>query len=140
MTKRTRSSLRAVVAALVAGFLIPACAHAQAPAPAPTQAPAPEATQAPAPAPEPTQAAAPAAPQALAPEQVEAEPLNPAAAAFDVLIVRPFGLVVVPVGVAAFIPAALLTAPNGLDSLQSALDYFVIGPVNYVFRRPLGDF
>jgi len=66
--------------------------------------------------------------------------VNPAAAAFDVLIVRPLGLVVVPVGVAAFIPAALLTAPNGKDSLKEALDYFVTSPVNYVFRRPLGDF
>ena len=26
------------------------------------------------------------------------------------------------------------------DSLKEAMDYFVTGPVNYVFRRPLGDF
>lgn len=74
------------------------------------------------------------------PASAEPKALNPAAAAFDVLIVRPLGLVVLPVGVAAFIPAALLTAPNGMDSLRAALEHFVTAPAQHVFTRPLGDF
>ena len=116
MRKRTRSSLRAVAATLVAGFLAASGAEAQPPAEAPTQ------------------------PLAQAPELLEPSAPNPAAAVFDVLVVRPLGLVVLPVGVAAFIPAALLTAPNGKESLLTALDLFVTGPANYVFQRPLGEF
>ncbi|HEY8153577.1 MAG TPA: hypothetical protein VII72_05555 [Myxococcota bacterium] len=57
----------------------------------------------------------------------------------DVVILRPLGLAVLPVGVAAFIPAALLTAPGGLDKVQEALELFVTAPANYVFQRPLGE-
>jgi hypothetical protein len=77
---------------------------------------------------------------AKTPPSVEPASVNPAVAAFDVMIVRPLGLLVLPVGVAAFIPAALLTAPSGMDTLQEALELFVISPAEYVFTRPLGDF
>ena len=77
--------------------------------------------------------------RAEAQEALEPPSPNPAVVAFDILIVRPLTLVVVPIGVAAFIPAALLTAPNGKDSVQQALELFVTGPAYYVFQRPLGE-
>ncbi len=43
-------------------------------------------------------------------------------------------------GALLFVPAALLTAPNGLDSVQMALEFFVTEPAKSVFQRPLGDF
>ena len=124
MRKRVRTSLRAAVVTVLAGFLMPASAQAQVEAQPEAQPEAQVEAQA----------------EAPAPETVEPRGPNPAAAAFDVLIVRPFGLAALPVGVAAFIPAALLTAPNGMDSIRQALDLFVISPANYVFRRPLGEF
>lgn len=59
---------------------------------------------------------------------------------FDAMVVRPLTFAVLPIGVAAFIPAALTTAPNGRDSVESALELFVTTPANYVFDRPLGEF
>ena len=58
---------------------------------------------------------------------------------FDVLIVRPLGLVVAVVGVSMFPPVAVLSSPGGLDPLREALDHFVIVPGEYVFTRSLGD-
>lgn len=75
---------------------------------------------------------------ALAP--IEPPKASRGAEIFDVLVVRPLGLAVLPVGVAAFIPTALLTAPNGRDSVEAALELFVTEPANYVFQRPLGEF
>jgi len=110
MRNRSGSSLRAAVVTLIAGFLMPAGAQAQTHAPAPPE------------------------------ESVEPAGLNSAAAVFDVLIVRPFGFAVLPVGVAAFIPVALLSAPGGKDSFNAALEHFITAPAEYVFTRPLGDF
>ena len=59
---------------------------------------------------------------------------------FDLVILRPLGLVAVAVGAVAFVPAALITAPNGRDGIQSALELFVTEPAKNVFQRPLGDF
>jgi len=65
---------------------------------------------------------------------------------FDLLILRPLSLCALPVGVAAFIPAALLTGPqalitpDGKQEFQSALELFVTGPASFVFTRPLGEF
>ncbi len=120
MRERTASSARAVIATLVAGFVLPSGARAQIPAQAPAEP------------------AAPGQSQELAAQEGPA--VSPGAAAFDVLVLRPLGFVVIPVGVAAFIPAALTTAPNGLDSVQTALEFFVTNPTNYVFKRPLGEF
>jgi hypothetical protein len=66
--------------------------------------------------------------------------VNPAVAGFDVVILRPLGLAALAVGTVAFIPVAVLTAPDGLDSLQAALEIFVTTPAEWVFKRPLGDF
>jgi hypothetical protein len=89
----------------------------------------------------------------LLPSPALAQPTNPPEAPpprtvdviVDLLILRPLALVVLPVGDAAFIPAALLTgpgaliAPEGKQNFQAALDLFVTGPASYVFLRPLGD-
>jgi len=82
----------------------------------------------------------PAGSQAQEQEPPEPTGTNHAAAVFDVLVVRPLALIVVPIGVAGFIPIALMTAPNGMESVQTALELFVTGPANYVFQRPLGEF
>jgi len=60
--------------------------------------------------------------------------------AFDVVILRPLGLVVLAVGAAAFVPAAFLSAPTGRDGWDHALEHFVLEPTKNVFQRPLGDF
>jgi hypothetical protein len=77
---------------------------------------------------------------ALAQEQVRPPRPNPIAAGFDVVILRPLGLVAMATGAVLFVPAVLLTAPNGLDSVQTALKIFVTEPAKSVFQRPLGDF
>jgi hypothetical protein len=77
---------------------------------------------------------------AQAQEEVEPPSPNLIAAGFDVVILRPLGLVAAAVGAGLFVPVALVTAPNGLDSLQSALTIFVTEPAKSVFLRPLGDF
>jgi hypothetical protein len=63
-----------------------------------------------------------------------------AAIAFDAAIVRPLGVSVVVVGAAFFVPAAILAAPGGMTPIREAWQQFVLAPVNFVFRRPLGDF
>jgi hypothetical protein len=73
-------------------------------------------------------------------QPVEAESVNLAAAGFDAVILRPLGLVVLVIGAVAFPSVALLTAANGKDGLQAALEVFVTGPAQNVFQRPLGDF
>jgi hypothetical protein len=73
-------------------------------------------------------------------EPIEPTGLNPAVAAFDVIVVRPLAATALPIGCALFLPAALITAPNGLDSVKEAAEFFVIGPARYVFTRPLGEF
>ena len=86
----------------------------------------------------------PASAHAQAPEEVEARSSNLAAvvglATFDVVILRPLGLIVLAVGATASVPVTLVTAPNGWDGIKTALNIFVIGPWKHVFRRPLGDF
>jgi hypothetical protein len=74
------------------------------------------------------------------PQPVETGYAEYAAAGFDVVIVRPLGLVALAIGAVVFVPAAVITAPNGKDSLRAALEVFVTGPAHHVFQRPLGDF
>lgn len=71
---------------------------------------------------------------------VPAPARNYPAEVFDVVIVRPIGLAAAAVGAALFVPTAIVTAPSGLDSIQQALDHFVIVPGKFVFQRPLGEF
>ena len=82
----------------------------------------------------------PANAYAQAQEQVEPPSPNPMAVGFDVVVLRPLGLVATAVGAVLFVPAALLTAPNGRDGVDTALKFFIIEPAKSVFQRPLGDF
>ncbi len=56
------------------------------------------------------------------------------------VILRPLGLVAAAVGAVLFVPAAILTAPGGRDSIEEAWDLFVLVPGKFVFERPLGEF
>jgi hypothetical protein len=56
----------------------------------------------------------------------------------DALVLRPLGAGASVVGFAAFVIAAPLTWPGG--NLGNSWDLFVIGPYEYTFVRPLGDF
>jgi hypothetical protein len=77
---------------------------------------------------------------AQAQQQIGPPPPSPIVAGADLVILRPLGLVAMADGAVLFVPAALLTAPNGLDSVQMALNLFVSEPAKSVFQRPLGDF
>jgi hypothetical protein len=116
MPMRPRSCWRALIVTGAAACLLPAGAFAQAPA----------------------QQTPPSGPELA--EPIEPAPTSRGVAAFDVLVLRPLGFAALPVGVALFIPAALTTAPNGVESVQTALEFFVTNPANYVFKRPLGEF
>jgi hypothetical protein len=82
--------------------------------------------------------------QAVTPDLAEPQPSNfflrGAKASFDVVILRPLGLIGLAVGTGAFVPAALVAAPMGWDGIKPALDLFVVDPARHVFQRPLGDF
>jgi len=77
---------------------------------------------------------------AQAQEEVETRSPNTGLVVFDVMVLRPLGLVALAVGAGAFVPAALLTAPNGREGIETALGIFVTGPANHLLHRPLGDF
>lgn len=57
---------------------------------------------------------------------------------FDALVLRPLGVLAVPVGAAAFVIAAPLGA-FGIG-IRETWTTFVLEPVDFAFRRPLGDF
>jgi hypothetical protein len=112
MSERTKSNARAAFMTLVAALLLPANARA------------------------------------IAPEEAEPQGPNPFVSGlvtgleigFDVLILRPLGLVTMAVGAGAFVPAALIASPMGRDGIEPALSIFVTDPAKHVFQRPLGDF
>lgn len=56
----------------------------------------------------------------------------------DAIVLRPLGAGASVVGLAAFVIAAPLTWPGG--NLGNSWDLFVVGPYEYTFVRPLGDF
>jgi hypothetical protein len=59
--------------------------------------------------------------------------------AFDLVLLRPLGLVGLAVGCALYIPAGLLSLPDR-DAFTEATELFVIAPAENVFTRRLGDF
>jgi hypothetical protein len=83
---------------------------------------------------------APALAQRGAGADASPPPPSYAAAAFDVVLLRPVGLAVAAISAAFFVPAAIVAAPGGRDAIQHAWDLFVIAPGQYVFTRPLGKF
>ena len=60
--------------------------------------------------------------------------------AFDLLVLRPFGLIALAVGTGVFLapvlPVTLLTRPTDLDMPFGKL---VLNPIRYVFVDPLGE-
>jgi hypothetical protein len=60
--------------------------------------------------------------------------------AVDLLVLRPFAAVTLGAGAVLFVPAALLTAPNGSESIKDAYQRFVREPGEYLISRPLGEF
>jgi predicted cobalt transporter CbtA len=58
----------------------------------------------------------------------------------DLLVLRPLSLVTLIAGGLLFLPAALMTAPNGMDSVADAYERFVNEPGEYFWGRPLGEF
>jgi hypothetical protein len=69
------------------------------------------------------------------------------ATGFDVVFLRPLGVVRTAVGAILFFPFALVTLPAGpakdfdsrMDSAREGFDLFVATPARYTFVRPLGD-
>ena len=112
MSERTKSNARAAFMTLVAALLLPANAGATA-----------------------SEEAEPEVPSPFVSGLVTGLGIG-----FDVLILRPFGLVTMAVGAGAFVPAALLASPMGWDGIEPALNVFVTEPARHVFQRPLGDF
>ena len=62
------------------------------------------------------------------------------AAIFDAVVLRPFGFAALIVSSAAFVPIALITWPNGTDSVIEARELLIDRPAKSVFERKLGDF
>ncbi|MGH7337921.1 MAG: hypothetical protein ACREI7_10100, partial [Myxococcota bacterium] len=58
----------------------------------------------------------------------------------DLLLIRPLAAVTLAAGAALFVPAVIMTAPNGWDSMKDAYQRFVAEPGEYVITRPLGEF
>lgn len=57
----------------------------------------------------------------------------------DAVLIRPVAAITFLAGAALFVPAAMLTAPNGMDSIRDAYDRFVNEPGQYLWGRPLGE-
>jgi hypothetical protein len=63
-----------------------------------------------------------------------------AVSAVDILPIRVLGTSAVLIGFAAFVVSVPLVAPGGqMHAIRESWDYFVGGPVQYTFVRPLGD-
>ena len=58
----------------------------------------------------------------------------------DLLIIRPLAGVTLAAGAALFIPAVIMTSPNGKEGIKDAYDRFVREPGEYFASRPLGEF
>jgi len=117
--------MRVAVATLIAGLLLPAPLRAQAPAPAdpqPTSTPAAEL-------------------DAGSPGPGLANQLAGGfAIGFDLVVLRPLGVVATVVGAALFVPVAAISAAGGREALEEAYDLFIAVPAKSVYQRPLGDF
>jgi hypothetical protein len=66
-------------------------------------------------------------------------PVRVADVTIDVLIIRPLSAVTLAVGAVLFVPAVILTAPNGTESMADAYERFVNEPGEYLWARPLGE-
>jgi hypothetical protein len=63
-----------------------------------------------------------------------------AAKVVDVFPIRVLGACATVVGFGAFLVSVPLIAPGGqMTAIRESWDYFVMGPVDYTFVRPLGE-
>jgi len=61
--------------------------------------------------------------------------------AFDVIPIRLLSSTSVVIGFGAFVVSVPLVGPGfQMEGIRNSWDYFVMGPVEYTFVRPLGDF
>ena len=60
-------------------------------------------------------------------------------AMFDLVIMRPLGLVATAAGVAVFLPAAAVTAVFRPQDVGTTFDKLVKGPAQFTFIDPLGS-
>lgn len=58
----------------------------------------------------------------------------------DLLVIRPLAGVTLAAGAVLFIPAAVLSSPNGMEGIRDAYERFVGEPAEYFGSRPLGEF
>lgn len=58
----------------------------------------------------------------------------------DATLVRPLAAIRVVMGAMFFLPASLLSAPSGREGFNGAYDIFLAEPIEYAFRRELGEF
>ena len=58
----------------------------------------------------------------------------------DLMVIRPLAGVTLAAGAVLFVPAAIMTAPNGWESIKEAYQRFVGEPGEYFATRPLGEF
>jgi hypothetical protein len=61
-------------------------------------------------------------------------------AAFDAVVIRPLGVVAIVVGAAFVVPVAVVTWPSGRETIDRAIERFVMVPVRSVIECPLGEF
>ena len=85
-----------------------------------------------------------AAPAAEGAEELTGEGASPwqdtAAKVVDVFPVRLLGACATVVGFGAFLVSVPLVAPGGrMTAIRESWNYFVMGPVDYTFVRPLGE-
>lgn len=59
------------------------------------------------------------------------------AVVYDVLLMRPLGLVATTVGTALFVVGLPFTIPS--RSVKVSADKLVVAPFNFTFQRPIGD-
>jgi len=57
----------------------------------------------------------------------------------DLILIRPAAALTLGTGAVLFVPAALMTAPNGWESIKEAYQRFVDEPAEYFITRPLGE-
>ena len=75
---------------------------------------------------------------ALAAEYFETEPPTGGAMMFDLVLVRPVGIIATAVGAVFYVVSSPFSALGG--NIDAAGEKLVKEPAAYTFKRPLGDF
>ena len=73
----------------------------------------------------------------IAPEGGEIEQA-PASVGFDLVILRPFGLLATGLGVALAVPATAITALTHPQDVGKPIEFLVMRPARYTFADPIG--